>query len=361
VRVAVVLSGYGVVRRGAEAMLADLLPRLADRFEIHVYSRSGEGPGGVKRPAIPRRALEPIYLAARPLRKLLDTLFLDPLHVEWTSHLLCSLPSLLRGGYDVIWHETGLWGGLLLGALRRPYGFRLLDVAHGNALGWEVPFARRRPDLYVALGEEFAATIRRRVPGLRVEVVRPGVDTDLFRPGAEPWPLELPGPVALAVGALSPEKTPELALEAAARAGVSLVAVGGGPLAARVDRRARELLGDARYLRLEVDRSAMPRLYAAADVVILASPVESAPMTVLEAMACGKAVVTASDAGRRELVGGAGVLVAERDPSSWAKAIARALAEDWSEAARRAALARSLEDSARRFGDLLASLAEPER
>ena len=48
-RVAIVLSGYGVVPRGAEAMMGDLLPRLADRFEITTFSRSGQGPGGVAR------------------------------------------------------------------------------------------------------------------------------------------------------------------------------------------------------------------------------------------------------------------------------------------------------------------------
>ena len=71
-KVAVVLSGYGVVQRGAESMLEELRARLEDRFELHVYSRSGRGPGGVAKPAMPRSATERLYLATRFGRKLLD-------------------------------------------------------------------------------------------------------------------------------------------------------------------------------------------------------------------------------------------------------------------------------------------------
>jgi glycosyltransferase involved in cell wall biosynthesis len=360
--VAVVLSGYGVVRRGAEAMLEDLLPRLAPRFEVSVFSRSGAGPGGVRRAAIPRGLWEPVYLAARPLRKLLDTLYLDPLHVEWTSHLLLSLPALLRGRYDVVWHETGLWGGMLLGLLRRPGGYRLLDVAHSHALGWEVPFARRRPDLFVAQTETLAAEIRRRVAGLRVEVVAQGIDLAHFRPGADKWPLGLPAPVVLGVGALSPEKRPELLVEAVAESRCSLALVGEGPLAERVDRLGAERLGADRYRRLTVDRNEMPRLYAAADLVALASPREATGRSLVEAMACNKPVVSVDDAVRREVVGEAGFLVAsDAAAGDWAAAFERAAGEEWADRPLRQSAPRTLERAVERFGDLLASLAQERR
>ena len=73
-KIAIVLSGYGIVPRGAELMLEGLLPHLADRFDLHVYSRSGRGPGGVGRPAIPRSAWERLYRATHVGRKILDTL-----------------------------------------------------------------------------------------------------------------------------------------------------------------------------------------------------------------------------------------------------------------------------------------------
>ena len=138
-RVAVVLSGYGVVERGAEVMLEQLVTPLSEWFEIDVFSRSGRGPGGVRRPAVPRHLLAGPYSRWPLVRKALDTAFLDPLHVEWTTHLLLSLPALTRGRYDVIWHETGLWGGFLMSMVRRLTGARLLDVAHAleRAIGFD--------------------------------------------------------------------------------------------------------------------------------------------------------------------------------------------------------------------------------
>lgn len=342
-------------------MLAELLPRLEDRFDMHVYSRSGRGPGGVSRAAIPRSALEPLYLASTWGRKALDSLFLDPIHVEWTSHLLLSLPSLVRGRYQVIWHETGLWGGFLLGAVRRLTGVRLLDYAHSSHLGWELPFARRRPDTLVSANEELAKTVRREVPGLRVEVIPQGVDCDHFRPGVEPWNMELPGPVALFVGALSPEKSPDLAIEAAVQAGFSLVVAGEGPLERDIDTLAESKLGSDRYRRVSVGRQELPRLYATADVLLSTSPLESGALVVLEAMACGKPVVAASDPVRTHLVGDAGILVDTQSPTAYAAALSRAVDGDWRDNPRRRALAFSIATQASRFGDLLQELAEEQR
>jgi glycosyltransferase involved in cell wall biosynthesis len=360
-RVAILLSGYGVVQRGAEIMLDQLLPRLEDRFELHVYSRSGRGPGGRCGKAVPRTAMERVYLATRLGRKALDTLFLDPIHVEWTSHLLSCWPSLVRERYDVIWHETGFWGGLLLAMLRRRTGVRLLDIGHSNYPGWELPFARRRPDIYVALNQEFAALVRSQVPGQRVEVVPQGVDCDLFRPEVEPLALDLQHPLVLVAGALSPEKEPDLALESVARTDASLIFAGGGPLAERLDRRARQLLPPGRYRRMLLPRSEMPRLYAAVDLVMMTSPRESAPLVPLEAMASGRPVVAAADAARREMVGPAGILVPRQDADAYAEAIRQALARDWQSIPRRRALEFSLDASAERLGDLLADLARSGR
>jgi glycosyltransferase involved in cell wall biosynthesis len=353
----VVLSGYGVVHRGAETMLGQVLPRLEHRFDFHLFSRSGLGPGGVRRPAIPRTVVEPLYRVHPWVRRGLDTLFLDPLHVEWTTHLLASLPALLRGRYQVIWHETGLWGGTILRVLRRRSGYRLLDFARSNALGWEVPFARCRLDLYVTYTEAFASEIRRQVPGLRVEVVPQGVDLELFRPGVPAWPLQLPRPVVVAAGALSREKAPELVVEAAALAECSLALVGDGPLAERLDRLAAEVLPEGRYRRLAVPRESMPSIYAAADAVVLASPVEGGPNAVLEALACGRPVVTAADPGRVEILGEDGVLVREQTAEAYAAGIRAALAGEWGERSRRRAGYYSVEVTADRLGGLLDELA----
>lgn len=357
-RIAVILSGYGVVTRGAESMLDEILPRLEDRFELHLYSRSGRGPGGVARPAIPRSKLEPLYLSTAFARKALDTLYLDPIHVEWISHLLLSLPALIRGRYQVVWHETGLWGGFVLNGLRRLTGVKLLDYAHSSHPGWEIPFARRRPDIFATANPELADAVRSEVPDLRVEVVPQGVDCDRFQPGLEPFDLGVRPPVALFVGALSPEKRPDLALEAAAASGLSLVVAGDGPLAHQIDALGSRTLGVDRYQRLDIARDQIAHLYNAADVLILSSPLESGALAALEAMACGTPAVTADDAIRRAMVADAGVLVSKQTATAYAAGLAEALKTDWGDRPRQRALTFSVDRQAQRFGDLLADLAD---
>jgi glycosyltransferase involved in cell wall biosynthesis len=357
-RVAVVLSGYGVVERGAEIMLAQLLPRLAPRFEIHTYSRSGAGPGGIRRAALSRDLLARPYARWRWLRKVLDTLFLDPLHLEWTSHLLLSLPSLLGQRYDVVWHETGLWGGLILGIVRRFTGVRLLDVAHASHPGWELPFARRRPDAYVVPTRAFGRLVASRVPELRVEVIPQGVDCDQFAPNGDTWPLTVRRPLVLAVGALSREKRPELLVDAVSRTDLSLVLAGDGPLAASLDDRANRLLPPDRYQRLSLARDFMPQLYRAADVVALASPFEALSFALLEALACNRPVVSVDDEVRREIVADAGILVRGSDPDAWGRALTAAADCDWADRPRRRALDFDLGATAASYGNLLTQLAE---
>ncbi|MDX1382753.1 MAG: glycosyltransferase family 4 protein [Thermoanaerobaculia bacterium] len=355
-RVAVVMSGYGVVRRGAETMLAEILPRLEDRFEFHVFSRSGRDPGGVRRPAIPRSAVERLYMATTLGRKLLDTLFLDPIHVEWTSHLLLSLPALVRGRYRLIWHESGLWGGRILGLVRRLTGVRLFDFAHSSDPNWELRFARLRPDAVATANPDLADFLKQQVDGLRVEVVPPGVDCTRFHPDAAPADLGVERPSGLVVGSLTPDKQPEIALEALSLAGIGAVVVGAGPLGEALDAAAERMFPPGRYRRIAVRRDEMPGVYTAADLVVLSSPQEGGPITAVEAMACGRPMVTTDDPVRRLIVGDGGVLVADPTPLAFARAVREALDTDWNGRPRAQAELFSIERQVRALGDLLAEL-----
>ncbi|MEJ2085858.1 MAG: glycosyltransferase, partial [Acidobacteriota bacterium] len=249
----------------------------------------------------------------------------------------------------------------ILAWLRRSTGVRLLDVALSSYHGSELTFAGCRPDAYVTADRSLADLVRQQFPQLRVEIVPQSVDTDLFHPDGEALTLDLPRPIALIPGALAPEKSPELALRAVASSGVSALVAGSGPLASGIDTMATEILAPGRYFRVEVDRTEMPKIYRAADVVVLASPLESGALAVLEAMACGVPVVTTDDTVRRELVGDAGELVGGRDIGDFSAAIVRSLDRDWASQPRRRALEFSVTQAAERFGEILMSLAEMRR
>ena len=73
----------------------------------------------------------------------------------------------------------------------------------------------------------------------------------------------------------------------------------------------------------------MPRLYAASHIAVLPSYREGLPKSLIEAAACGRAVVTTDVPGCRDAIepDETGLLVPVRDPRALADAIAR-LAED---------------------------------
>ncbi|HWH15081.1 MAG TPA: glycosyltransferase family 4 protein, partial [Miltoncostaeaceae bacterium] len=141
----------------------------------------------------------------------------------------------------------------------------------------------------------------------RLAVVPPGVDPALFHPGATPADLgdAAPGVRLLFVGGLVERKGADLLLEAYARAftrhdDVTLVLKRpgpGGPYArTEADARAERMAADAGGPRVRIAEgpmtdAAMAALYAACDGLVHPYRAEAFGMTMLEAMACGLAVI----------------------------------------------------------------------
>lgn len=364
-KVAFVMPGVGVVGRGAEAFVVEIAGELAARgFAVELFCR-GEAPvphRRVRALARDTRWLARAYAANRLGRKALDTLFLDPMNVEWATAALSAFPALWRGGYDVVVMEGGLVGAWLARLLRRLRGTAFVDVAHGADPKWEGAFARQRPDRVVAFTRAAAESLGRLAPRARVAVIPHGVDLDRFRPGEAPLPTGLPGPVVAVAGALDEHKRAELAVEAVARLGdrgtaASLLVLGDGPRAGEVDRRAGERLGPGRYLRRTVPRADMPAAYAAADVFTLPSRTESFGLGYLEALACGLPCVAPDDAVRREVIGEAGLLCDVEDTDAYAAALGEALGRAWGEIPRRRAEAFPLAATVDRWERLLREVA----
>lgn len=376
--VAFVMPGVGVVNRGAEAFVVEIAAALARRpgFETTLFSRAApDGAGGAGH--FPVRAvdrdshwLNRLYGATRLGRKVLDTLFLDPLNVEWYTAALSAFPALWRGRYDVVVMEGGLVGGWLSRLLRRLRGTAFVDVAHGLDPKWEGAFARQRPDRVVTFTRAAAEMIAGRAPRARIAVIPHGIDLDTFHPGAQPADTGLPAPLVMAAGAVDGHKRMELALDAVAALGrrgrpASFLVLGRGPDGEALDRRAGEALPPGRYRRLTVPRSEMPRWYAAADVFTLPSRTESFGLTYLEAMACGRPCVAPDDPVRREVVGveggagaeAGGLLADPTDPESYADALAAALDRDWGDAPRRRAEAFPVATTVDAWADLLREVA----
>jgi D-inositol-3-phosphate glycosyltransferase len=146
--------------------------------------------------------------------------------------------------------------------------------------------------------------------------------------------------VVLFVGRIQPLKGPDVAVRAMAELGrpdAQLLIVGGasGTDGADAERRVRGLV-DELGLGSQV-RSVAPQphhilstYYRAADLVVVPSRSESFGLVALEAAACGIPVIASAVGGLLSLVddGDTGLLVDGRDPTDYAKAIARLLDDD---------------------------------
>jgi glycosyltransferase involved in cell wall biosynthesis len=174
-------------------------------------------------------------------------------------------------------------------------------------------------DRIVVTTEEMREDLARRFPARldRVEVIPNYVDMDAFCPAPvlDAMAASAPGSQARArlvfVGRLSREKNLFNLLEAAKGLDVEIELIGQGPLEAEL-RAMAEREGVALTLAGRVANEALPERIRRAALFVLPSLYEGHPKTLIEAMACGAAVLATDVSGIRQAVshGRTGWLVA---------------------------------------------------
>ena len=136
--------------------------------------------------------------------------------------------------------------------------------------------------------------------------------------------LGLDGPTLVFAGRLTAQKSLDVGIEAARRAGVSLVIAGDGP-----DRAALEQLGYGRFLGPLARREVL-ELFRAGDASLLSSAWENFPHTVVEALAVGTPVIATRAGGVAEVLedGVNGLVVEPGDVDALSAAIARFFSDE---------------------------------
>jgi glycosyltransferase involved in cell wall biosynthesis len=195
----------------------------------------------------------------------------------------------------------------------------------------------RRVTRYVAISELSRERIGKYLER-DAEVVYPPVDIGRFMPGQ-------PEDFFLIVCELVRHKQVDVALEAARRAGVSVVVVGSGPERERLS----SIYGDVARFAGRLDDEEIASLYARALAVLIPN-VEEFGMTAIEAQASGRPVLAADAGGARETVisGVTGTFFAPGDVDAAAEAMREI---DWTRFDARRCRAQAERFSVRAFQD----------
>jgi glycosyltransferase involved in cell wall biosynthesis len=281
--------------------------------------------------------------------------------VHWVSRTLkpgvrhAAVVKLLAGlarDANVI-YTTGMVGRSSLGSLaaRTPFVIKLTaDPAFERARRWGIAHGsiddfQSRPgaaSLPLRLARDFdlrrAAHVITPSAFLRELVIEWGVAADRVTLLPNPVPLlpelapreelraelGLDGPTLVFAGRLTTQKSLDVGIEAARRAGAALLIVGDGP-----DREALERLGYGRFLGAQPRRRVL-ELFRAGDAALLSSSWENFPHVVVEALAVGTPVISTRVGGVAEVLrdGVNGLVVEPGDPDVLAAAIERFFTED---------------------------------
>ena len=212
-----------------------------------------------------------------------------------------------------------------------------VDVSVGPSRRAQVWALARRVDRIIAVSGHTRQRYHDALgwPLERLTVVPNAVDVERFAGPPDPGVREeledgSGRPIALVPARLEEQKGHRHLLEAARRLpGVRFLCAGDGrlrdELIAGADR-----LGVADRVTFLGFRRDMDVLLGACDLVVLPSLYEGLPLTLIEAMAAGRAVVATDIGGTRELVvdGATGILVPPRDPAALASAVQRVAGDD---------------------------------
>ncbi|GAA5074192.1 phosphatidylinositol alpha-1,6-mannosyltransferase [Thermocatellispora tengchongensis] len=281
--------------------------------------------------------------------------------VRHPGRLMLPVPQVARRAAALVAEhgcETVVFGaaaplGLIAPALRAAGASRIVMLTHGHEGSWaSTPGARgvlarigRHADVVTYLGAYTRRRLARVIPEAKLVRLAPGVDAEVFRPGAGGVEVRKrlgigDRPVVVCVSRLVPRKGQDMLVRAwpavlRAVPDAVLLLVGGGPIRARLERAARAL-GESVRITGSVPWGSLPSYYDAGDVFAMPCrtrlggiDVEGLGIVYLEASATGLPVVAGSSGGAPDAVrpGETGVVVDGTSPARIAEALVALLSD----------------------------------
>lgn len=276
---------------------------------------------------------------------------------------------------DIIVNFNGENIGCWLRYFRYRTGIPFVTNSGAGKNRTELRNAQSRPDVYVAETPSMKRFLQERIPRLRIELIPPGVDTQLFSPSGRKLSKEelimlsqtpkisLEPPLVLSASAHEPNKGIERVIRAVSqlKKGVFILS-GQGSLTKPLLEMAKQLLPQ-RFIYLGVlERNLLAAVFNSCHVYCLAASLEPFGTVLIEAMASGIPVVANNDEDRRWIVGEkGGILTDVRDVNKISKAIWEAWQTDWKNYPREQAKKFSWEQVGHKYQSLLEKIVSEKR
>ena len=201
------------------------------------------------------------------------------------SSLIWRKPLLIRCGYEP--NKNNMHAGVL--GFRERITYLLSSFAYRRA----THMIATTPEIIDFITERFSLDEK------KITVVSNWIDSSLFLPPHPDTPRTLDS--ILFVGRLSREKNIPLLVEALSGTNLGLTIVGQGPERDLIVKRAAENCVNVNFLSSTANEL-MPKHYQRHAIFVLCSEFEGNPKTLLEAMACGCAVIGTDSPGIKSLI-----------------------------------------------------------
>jgi len=318
----------GLANRGVERSISELAKRLVKNHQVIIIQ------GGKQKTDYPVKVID-VQLGQNITETKLTWLsrfYLDRQSFKIFQFTLKAIPYFWKEKFDILIPANGGWQSLICRVLTWIQGTKMLITGRSGP-GWDERFNLFcRPDIFVALTPAHQAWAEKYSAKSKIWQIPNGVDLEKFNPQIKPLEIDLPRPIILTVGAVSPWKRHELVLAAIAKINnVSWLLVGEGDKGYKEQliNQARQRLG-RRFQHINVDLEQMPRVYTLAKVFTSAvQPQEAFGNVFLEALATNLPIVTSADPSRKFIVENAGILVDPTDSSGYAAVLKAALTTSW--------------------------------
>lgn len=303
-KIALLCSGLGHIRRGHEVFARDLFDLLKPDLDITLFKGGGQvAERELVVPNLPRNspALAGVHALASP-KWMTAAQEQERLHAEGESFMWGALPALLSGDYDIV-HTlerevcSALW-------VHRHLFARTPRILWSN--GGAIPARQQPPCDFVQ--EHTAANLSQSQRG-KAFMIPHGVDTSRFRPDVVSSYRQRHGIppdafVVITVGSICywHKRTDHVIREVAAVPDTWLLVVGQETADTPAIRALGHELMPGRIVFDSLPHADLPQAYAAADVFTLGSLHETFGIVYIEAMAMGLPVLCTHHANQQQIV-----------------------------------------------------------